>query len=84
MRLPQRPDDLRHALFGNDDLDAILRDALLDPHPADGRIGALACEERSCSERGPGAPLVVADPPGPGREDGVARRLERLLGDEIR
>jgi hypothetical protein len=83
VRSPQRVHGGAQALFGNDDLDAILVDAFLLPHFADCRIGALAGQERARPGRVPRAALVVADPAAAGAEDGVARRVARVLGDEV-
>ena len=70
------------ALFGNDDLDAILVDAFLLPHLADCRIGALTGQERASPGRVPRAALVVADPAASGLEDRFACGVERLQWDE--
>ena len=78
-RLDRRGDRVR----GHDDLDPVLVDALLLPHLADGRVGALSGEEGAGPLRVPGAPLVVADDAAARGEDRVARRVQRLLGDEV-
>jgi hypothetical protein len=82
MRCEQRGDDRLDAVAWNDGLDAQLRRPLLLARRADGRLDPFAAQERACSSRVPGAALIVADPARSGGEDGVARRVQRLLRHE--
>ena len=58
---PESLDGGGEGALGDDDLDAVLGHALLRPHLADGRIGALSREERAGAGGVPRAALVVAD-----------------------
>jgi len=83
MRRPQRVHCGVQALFGNDDLDAVLLDPLLLPSLADGRVGALAGDEGARPARVPRAALVLADDAAAGGEDRLAGRVARVLGNEV-
>ena len=83
MRLPESVDGRSESALGDDDLDAVLRHALLRAHLADGRIGALAREERAGAGGVPRAALVLADHTAAGGEDRFARRVPRRLRDEV-
>ena len=78
MRLAQGPDDLRLPLRRVDGLEPQFGNALLLPTLPHGRLRALTAEECPRALRVPGAPLVVADPPGPGREERVAHPIQGL------
>src|SRR5947208_10568399 len=82
VRRNQRVDHCARALSGNDGLAAQLAGPFLPARTADGRVGPLAAEERPLSPRVPRTALVVADPARAGAEHGIARAVERFLGDE--
>src|SRR5262245_43294602 len=82
MRPAQGGNHLVVTVVGEDRLQAELRNALLPPTLADGRRRALAAEERPRALGVPRAALVLADPPGAGREDCVAHRVQSLRRDE--
>src|SRR5579862_1951142 len=82
MRAAQRRHDVALAVGREHRLEAELGDTLLHPTLADCRIRALAAEERARALRVPRAPLVVADPSRPRREQRIAHRVQRGGGNE--
>jgi hypothetical protein len=82
MRAAESGHHLVLPFFGEDGLEAELRNALLPPTPADRRSRSFPAEESARAHRVPRAALVVAHAPCAGDEDGGAHGVERLARDE--